>query len=316
MKNKQYITGIATVLVITLGCLFKIAHWPFAGILLILGLLILSLVFIPMAFVNSYKAETNPKLKPLYILTPIVFSVISLSALFKIMHWPYASLLLNISIPLPFVLLLPLLLWQYKNDNEINYKNFMPIMFFFAYMAAISALLAMGPSKNLVHELIVSNEQNIEQTDVLTSVCEQKYTNVLADSLIGEKEKQLLRQIHSESRKIMAMIDEIKLEVADIPQSEGTGALKKNTMTHADATVSANPEKVTVLVKALKHYKSILANMQQIKNQESPKLDLAINTALNIENCSFQNEMRISIIGSLSLLEFQVQLWEYLCLAQ
>jgi hypothetical protein len=64
MKQKIYIIGVVTVVTVFTGAIFKVNHYPGAGVLLIAGLV--SLVF--------------------------------LSMLFKLMHWPYAGVLLTITL--------------------------------------------------------------------------------------------------------------------------------------------------------------------------------------------------------------------------
>ena len=98
MKNKIYYLGIFSGVVTASGCIFKLMHWPLAGILLTIGLLFLSLFFLPVAIANIVKMENDRKLKIFYILTAIVMAINFIGALFKIMHWPGASTLLIIGL--------------------------------------------------------------------------------------------------------------------------------------------------------------------------------------------------------------------------
>ena len=54
MKQKIYILGIVTVLIIFAGTVFKVNHWPLAGFMLVIGLVTLVLVFLPVAFFLAY----------------------------------------------------------------------------------------------------------------------------------------------------------------------------------------------------------------------------------------------------------------------
>lgn len=47
-----------TALLIITGSLFKIMHWPFAGILIFSGFIVLILITLPLYFYNKYKAQT------------------------------------------------------------------------------------------------------------------------------------------------------------------------------------------------------------------------------------------------------------------
>src|SRR5512145_1000937 len=101
MKNKIYYLGIFSSIVTASGCILKMMHWPLAGIFLTIGLLFLSLFFLPVAIANMVKMENDRKLKVFYILTAIVMSFNFLGALFKIMHWVGAGTIMMIAIPLP-----------------------------------------------------------------------------------------------------------------------------------------------------------------------------------------------------------------------
>ena len=57
MKKLAYVSGALTSMMALLGILFKIQHWPGAGILLILGVGGLSLIFIPSFAKYKYDKE-------------------------------------------------------------------------------------------------------------------------------------------------------------------------------------------------------------------------------------------------------------------
>ena len=134
MKNKIYYLGLIATTLVSLGCLYKIMHWPFAGIMLTVGMLILAILFLPLAVRSSYKAEPNKKLKTLYILVAIVFAIDFIGSLFKVMHWPGAKVLIMISLPLPFVVLLHISLYLTRMTKKLTTAtlwlsfSFLPIL--------------------------------------------------------------------------------------------------------------------------------------------------------------------------------------------
>ena len=75
MKNKIYYLGTLSGMVTACGCLFKIMHWPAAGIIIVTGLISLSLVFLPLAIGNMVKTEQAKKLRNFYILFAIVMAI-------------------------------------------------------------------------------------------------------------------------------------------------------------------------------------------------------------------------------------------------
>ena len=110
MKQKIYIFGVITALVIFAGIIFKINHFAGAGILMIVSMVTLVLLFLPVALINNYKAEGTRQNLPLYFVTWMTCFVVFLAMLFKIMHWPYAGILMTIALPFPYVVFLPVFL--------------------------------------------------------------------------------------------------------------------------------------------------------------------------------------------------------------
>jgi len=51
----QYISGVCMLVVFSLGLLFKMFHWPYANITLILGTIIFVLIYVPLYFYIKYK---------------------------------------------------------------------------------------------------------------------------------------------------------------------------------------------------------------------------------------------------------------------
>lgn len=168
MKNKIYYLGIATCLLITVGSIFKIMHWPGANVCIFASILLLCLGFIPFAFVSNYKGEDNKDQKNLFILAALILILNFISALFKIMHWPGGVWMILITMLLPFVVLLPAYLYYNRNEKAINYRNYLAILFFFAYFASITALLALNVQRSVIDSFIQSAISFEQKTDILT----------------------------------------------------------------------------------------------------------------------------------------------------
>jgi len=117
MKQKLYIAGMVTVLIIFTGAIFKVNHFPGAGYLLILGIAALVLYFLPASLINIYKSEDNRKNILLYLVTYLTCFILFTSMLFKIQHWQYAGLMLSIALPFPYLVFLPVFIVVTSKDN-------------------------------------------------------------------------------------------------------------------------------------------------------------------------------------------------------
>ena len=150
MKNKAriiYITGLVTTMVMFTGILFKVQHWPGAGYLLILGILMLVFAFLPAALISNYKARGTRDYMILYFVTWISCFIVFTAMLFKVQHWPGAGYLTMIALPFPYVVFLPVFLIVTGRDKSPNIYNTVAVLFLLALISAFSALLSLGVSK-------------------------------------------------------------------------------------------------------------------------------------------------------------------------
>ncbi|MGA1977348.1 MAG: hypothetical protein ABSG89_05760 [Bacteroidales bacterium] len=150
MKQKLYILGVMTTIIISAGAVFKVNHWPAAAILLVTGTLLLVFLFLPAALINNYRVEGNKQNKVLYIVTYITCFVVFMAMLFKIMHWPYAGLWLTISLPFPYVVFLPVFLTVTSKNRNFNIYNTVFVLLLLALNSVFSTLLALNVSKESI----------------------------------------------------------------------------------------------------------------------------------------------------------------------
>jgi len=75
------------------GGMFKILHWPGANIIITLTLCSLAIIYFPLGFYFL----GNAAVRTTAIITGMFLSCIPLGILFKIMHWPGASIMLVIA---------------------------------------------------------------------------------------------------------------------------------------------------------------------------------------------------------------------------
>lgn len=165
MKQKIYILGIITTLIIFTGAMFKIQHWPGAGILLTVGLSILVLAFLPLALINNYKADQLKQNLSLYIVTYITCLVVFTAMLFKIQHWPFAGILLTIALPFPYIVFLPVFLRVTSKNKNFNIYNIVFVLSLLVLNSVFSVLLALNVSKSRIEDSynLSRNYSNVEK---------------------------------------------------------------------------------------------------------------------------------------------------------
>lgn len=150
MKQKIYFLGLIAAMIMSMGALFKVNHWPAAAIMMTTGTLILVLLFLPAALINHYRAEGNKQNKLLYIVTWITCFVVFTAMLYKIMHWPYAGLVLVVALPFPYVVFLPVFLSVTSKNRNFNIYNTVFVLLLLALNSVFAALLSLNVSKQTV----------------------------------------------------------------------------------------------------------------------------------------------------------------------
>lgn len=154
MKQKIYILGIITALILFAGTMFKVNHWPAAAALLIIGISTLLIIFLPLALINHYRNEGNRQNLLLYLVTWLTCFVVFTAMLFKILHWPGAGYYLLIALPFPYVVFLPVYLIVTSKNKNFNIYNTVFILFLMAGQSVFSAFLALGVSREKINDSV------------------------------------------------------------------------------------------------------------------------------------------------------------------
>jgi len=147
MKQKIYIIGIISFIIVITGTLLKLNHCAGAGILLTLGFFGLVIIFFPFGLINAFRHEENRSLKPLYIVTYVMLFILFTGMLFKIMHWPGAALFLLVALPFPFVVFLPVFLVTTGRIENFSIHKTVTVLLILSFMSVFNALLALNISK-------------------------------------------------------------------------------------------------------------------------------------------------------------------------
>jgi hypothetical protein len=164
MKQKIYILGLITVLIVFTGLVFKINHFAGAGVLLSTGIGIFVVIFMPIALRNHFKAEGTRQNLPLYIVTWLTCFVVFTGMLFKIMHWPHAGTMLLVALPFPYVVFLPVFLTVTSKNKNFSIYNTVFVLMLLVFNSVFTTLLGLNVTKNRIDDSynLSRNYQNFE----------------------------------------------------------------------------------------------------------------------------------------------------------
>jgi len=141
MKNTMRISGVAGTILFGFAALFKIMHWPLAGVLMTMGALALAFVFMPSALSVLWK-ETHSR-KRLFLFVSAVFAALFFIAgiLFKVQHWPGAGLILTLAGVFAVLFFIPSLLYSGLKDPESKPKRLLYVLGAIGIMLFISGYI-------------------------------------------------------------------------------------------------------------------------------------------------------------------------------
>ena len=140
MKKIIYFIALITTFLIVSGSLFKIMHWPSAAVMIILGSFSFAFLFIPLIILKKFKEESFSKDQIIYSLGIILGTVLGLGFIFKIMHWPMATILMLSSIILFNFLYVPAYFISRYNRDELRYSTIINSVMMFSFGSILFAI--------------------------------------------------------------------------------------------------------------------------------------------------------------------------------
>lgn len=165
MKKTVKISGVTSIILILLGVIFKAMHWPGAGIAIVLGLGFFSLIFIPLNIVLKFKdnkEKSNPLIMTVGMLTA---STATIGVLFKIMHWPYANILMFSSLLVFMIVFIPIyFIINYRNPDT-KFNTIINTTFMIGAAGMLFALINLSPSK---HSDVQKTQKNVSHKTMQT----------------------------------------------------------------------------------------------------------------------------------------------------
>jgi hypothetical protein len=128
MKRTMKISAIAGTVMLGFAALFKVMHWPGAGILLTLGAFTLAFVFMPSALTVLWKETHSSKRLFLFISAFITAMLFIIGVASKVQHWPLAALILMVASLSGIFAFIPALLASKLKDQENSSKKIVYIL--------------------------------------------------------------------------------------------------------------------------------------------------------------------------------------------
>lgn len=319
MKNKIYIFGIVLLILFTIGALFKIMHWPGAGIVISVSMILFALVFSPMALVNAYRAEGKNAF--IYIIGGITIAINFIGALFKIMHWPGAGIMLTIALVIPFILFLPAYLVYQSKKGSRNIKNLILVLFLLVYVSAMDALLALNVSRAVIDDAVLVNDHYALLSAYYQGSTQDKLTDLdsaemAAGRKLAEESDQLVKEIKQLKKALVLDVTKDNEQAV----SKGSGIDIHRVIGKDNWNVSSHimlgENRALELKNSINEYREFLNELTG--DQQADYIDKYLSTddfewegeVYSWEKAHFEGAMLVWAINHLTSLEFRVRMVE------
>jgi len=128
LKSTLQVSGVLSVLLLGFGVYYKLHHLTGTGIILFVGVLLFCLLFLPSLIMLKFK-DTDAKQDIVLVSTAFSLTLLGgVGCLFKIMQWPYASILLTISVIVFLVLFVPMYFVIMNNKPDKKFTTFINVI--------------------------------------------------------------------------------------------------------------------------------------------------------------------------------------------
>jgi hypothetical protein len=130
--------GITSSIIIIIGCLLKALHLQGGAVVLTLGFIIFSLIFMPSIIFSQLK-----KKKIIHSIAGFFLSTLIIGVLFKIMHWPFANFLISWSVTISLFGVTPIYIisnYYTKINKNFSKENRMKNILIGVFILAILSL--------------------------------------------------------------------------------------------------------------------------------------------------------------------------------
>jgi hypothetical protein len=256
------------------GTLFKIQHWPMAGTLLTLAALSGILFFIPALALSRLSEPENKAKRPAYILGAAGTVLFVAGMLFKIQHWPLATVFIITGIFLLCFLAIPMFTWlTWKEESHIS-PMFIFLIIGFILIVVPGAMITLNMQRSYQAFYYPNNDQQKALYDYLFS------SN---SSLIGRYKDSSnyheMEQLHLKTSGILTIISNIQEKM--VQESEG------------------QPGKPAVSASQIIHTKT---GQEILYRELSKPLDHGPARAFLLPDCSARKELNSSMSEYLSYL--------------
>ena len=274
MKKILKISGIATVFFTTMGAILKTFHLPGASVNIVLGGFVFSLIFLPLLIAIKFRDEESRLDKAVFSFGFIIAMVLSAGLIFKLMHWPFANVMMLSSTVIFTFVYVPVYFFTRVRRADLRFNTIVNSVLMMVCGGIFFTLFDLSYSRGFEQNMI---ENHVFLHDNSSSLL--KSNSRLFDSRIEGEAKQ---KIHSITNKLDAQI-EVVAEI--IVRTKSTNALSKELTELEGIATLYNQE-----IKGVKSSGIKLLAPKEIQAISKMNTELALNVLARLQQQAAVNE--------------------------
>jgi hypothetical protein len=210
MRRTMHITGITSATLLLLGSIFKIQHWPGAAIMYVLGAAGLCLLFMPLFLAVRIKEKPGKLTTVSNILGVLGGIALCFGILFKIMHWPFANILMNLGGFSLILIFLPIYLYNGYKTKQLKTKTIVPVIIAVAGFSLMFSLIKLRNSSDVTiaqHNI----QYNIDNENTALNNYNQILLSTVSIEQLAEEDKKTLEATLEKTKDLTTYIDNLMI---------------------------------------------------------------------------------------------------------
>ena len=318
------LSGLISSVIFLLGILFKVMHWPGAGIALSVGLFMLGIIFLPSLIFAKISDDKGEGKRAAYLVGLFAGLFYIAGFLFKIMHWPGAGLAILIGLILFAMIFIPLFVFaHYKNESHVS-GHFIFVMIASMMAVLFLSFMALTVTKDALSAFAVVEEQ---MDDVLDDL-EDKNSVIVREMINTSEGDGIVASVHQKTGEIESWIEDLKRELVIAIEPENTAAIAggkvdcsiiiRKDATSIPAEILIAQGKASQLAEKIREYKGYLLSESDDTDLAS-RLDLLLDISgvrvagdheIPWENATFEHRTLVSNLNTLTTIQIELRLAE------
>lgn len=286
MKKLMIISGTLSVAAFIAGCIFKTMLWQGASLLLIIGIIMLSFLFLPLLVLLKTKEADSFRSKLVLVLGAIVAILYSLSTLFAMMHWEAATPLWFATVSISIFVLVPTYFFTGIRKPETKVNTIVTTILLVAATGLLFTMLRIRQPLPLQSYSYIQNEQLLRKIQ----------RNMGSNTAINDNK--VVAEINNSCNNLKGIILNKDIALTAIPEDmEG----KDIVIRERNVYIPATSEAYRLLVR-LKAAVNIYNTAQAVSENKIP----LSHTVLDIETDKLNSCTNLFVLNSLTQIQLSL----------